>query len=58
MSNTPDTLDEEHLGLTDETLDRWELELDEFAVQIMQRLKALAATDTSLPDDDDRAPDR
>ena len=47
MTDTPDPLDEDHLGLTNETLDQWESELDDFAVQIMQRLKALAMTDPS-----------
>jgi hypothetical protein len=55
MSNTPDSNDDDQLGLTEETLDQWENELDEFAVQIMQRLKLLSDTETCpTPSDESR----
>ncbi len=56
MSNTRDSNEEDQLGFTDETLDQWENELDEFAVQIMQRLKVLSDTETGTSPSDESRP--
>ena len=52
MSNTPDPLEEDQLGLTADTLDQWETELDAFAVDIIQRLKLITTPDSNSPDSD------
>ncbi len=54
MSNAADSTDDDQLGLTEETLDQWENELDEFVVQIMQRLHVLSDNGASSLRSDER----
>lgn len=52
MTQPDNSQESQPIGLTIETLDRWESELDEFAFEVMQRLRLISAVIQTETDSD------
>lgn len=58
MTQPDNSHESQPIGLTIETLDQWESELDEFALEVMQRLRLISAVIQPETDSDPSETDR